>query len=54
MAIAVCGSVAKTRALNRTCANAQEITAWQLEWMRRKHDCSGEGFKDPLRAYTTC
>lgn len=47
-------SVARTRALNRMCANAQEITAWQLEWIRRKHDCSGEGFKDPLRAYMTC
>lgn len=54
VAIGVCGSVAKTHALSRTCASAQEITAWQLEWMRRKHDCSGEGFKDPLRAYMTC
>lgn len=54
VAVGMNGSEAKTNALNRRCMNAQEITAWQLEWIRRKHDCSGEDFKDPLKAYMTC
>lgn len=54
VAIGMNGSEAKTQTLNRRCMNAQKITAWQLEWIRRKHDCSGEDFKDFLKAYVTC
>jgi len=24
----------------KTCENAQEITAWQLQWIRKMNDCS--------------
>lgn len=54
VAIGMNGSEAKTQTLNRRCMNAQKITAWQLEWIRRKHDCSGEDFKDFLKACVTC